>query len=355
MGAIFSEGLFYSKFLALHMFRMMYWVWIPGFFLSAFVTLRYRRPLLERLQQYKRPNMPGVLLATAAGITGSPNRKPSLSAFTTLSAQGTPPALAWAYHLASTNLVLYVLVVVTLLLGFEFAIGQVIASLLLIGFVTASLTYLLPVPAGDKIRTRAQGFVSPAASLTGDYPETSWKTLVLSGHGWWVAIGSIGREFRGFWLALSLGILLGGEILAFGLQSWWPGLDAPEGGVLTDLVSAVVAPVLAVVSVVPSLGNLPVASNLFKSYTLTYPGLVACILAATLKPAFLRFYLRLYGRRGGAVLILTLFVSIVLSALLTAWFFDVVGLRPSHVPMGREWVDAFIKWLPFTMKKMGGM
>ena len=122
-----------------------------------------------------------------------------------------------------------------------------------------------------------------------------------------------------------------------------------------DLVSAVIAPALAAIAVVPSVGNLPVASNLFKSYALTYPGLVAFILAGTLKPVFLRTYIRTYGWKGGLVMILTVFLSIVLSALLTTWLFDAVGFRPGRVPLGREWIDAFIKWLPFTMQKMGGM
>ncbi|MCH7569909.1 MAG: permease [Deltaproteobacteria bacterium] len=186
--------------------------------------------------------------------------------------------------------------------------------------------------------------------------QPTWSGLLLSGSGWWEALKYIGNEFRFFWLNLAIGILLGGMILAAGLQKWW--IDFSQiggGGILSDILSAFVAPILGMILFVPPVGNLAVISNLFKTYTIGYPGVVSFVLVSMLNPLILSGYARLLGRRRAMVLVGLLFLSAFVSGLLVTALYALFGFRPGHVPLGRELVDEIIRWLPFTMGKMSGM
>ena len=55
------------------------------------------------------------------------------------------------------------------------------------------------------------------------------------------------------------------------------------------------------------------------------------------------------------MLIVLIYFAAALSGLLMSGIYGLFGFRPGHVPLGREIVDKIIKWLPFTMVKMGGM
>jgi len=338
---LINLGLTFSYFLFLHFFRMMYWVWIPGFLFSAFFSLRYRESARSRLLSGG-----GLFAAVLYGITSSPSRKKALGIAGELKQKGVGTAKVLAYLIASQNLVIYFLVILMAMMGAEFALGQLMGGIIMTLLVASGWRLLI----GEE--------ESQPSSVTSDKvsSQPTWSGLLLSGPGWWEALKYIGREFRFFWLNLAIGILLGGMILAAGLQKWW--IDFSQiggGGILSDILSAFVAPILGVILFVPPVGNLPVVSNLFKTDAIGYPGVVSFVLASLLNPLILSGYARLLGRRRAVALVALLFLSAFVSGLLVTGIYALFGFRPGHVPLGRELVDEIIRWLPFTMGKMSGM
>lgn len=339
---LINQGLTFSYFLFLHFFRMMYWVWIPGFLFSAFFSLRYRESARSRLLSGG-----GLFAAVLYGITSSPSRKKALGIAGELKQKGVGTAKVLAYLIASQNLVIYFLVILMAMMGAEFALGQLMGGIIMILLVASGWRLFMgkeilqPSPVGSE-------------GVVGLQP--TWSGLLLSGSGWWKALKYIGGEFRYFWFNLAIGILLGGMILAAGLQKWW--IDFSQiggGGILSDILSAFVAPILGMILFVPPVGNLAVISNLFKTYTIGYPGVVSFVLVSMLNPLILSGYARLLGRRRAMVLVGLLFLSAFVSGLLVTALYALFGFRPGHVPLGRELVDEIIRWLPFTMGKMSGM
>jgi len=336
-----TQGLTFSYFLFLHFFRMMYWVWVPGFLFSAFFSLRYRESARSRLLSGG-----GLFAALLYGITSSPSRKIALGIAGELKQKGVGTAKILAYLIASQNLVIYFLVILMAMMGAEFALGQLMGGIIMTLLVASGWRLLI----GEE--------ESQPSSVTSDKvsSQPTWSGLLLSGSGWWEALKYIGREFRFFWFNLAIGILIGGTLLAAGLQKWW--IDFSQiggGGVLSDLLSAFVAPILGMILFVPPVGNLPVVSNLFKTDAIGYPGVVSFVLASLLNPFILSGYARLLGRRRAVALVALLFLSAFVSGLLVTGIYALFGFRPGHVPLGRELVDEIIKWLPFTMGKMSGM
>lgn len=338
---LITQGLTFSYFLFLHFFRMMYWVWIPGFLFSAFFSLRYRESARNRLLSGG-----GLFAAVLYGITSSPSRKKALGIAGELKQKGVGTARVLAYLIASQNLVIYFLVILMAMMGAEFALGQLMGGIIMILFVSS----------GWRLLGGEEEFQSSAGTSDKVTSQPTWSGLLLSGSGWWKALKYVGGEFRFFWFNLVIGILLGGMILAAGLQKWW--VDFSEiggGGILSDILSAFVAPILGMILFVPPVGNLPVVSNLFKTYTIGYPGVVSFVLVSMLNPLILSGYARLLGRRRAMALVGLLFLSVFVSGLLVTALYALFGFRPGHVPLGRELVDEIVRWLPFTMGKMSGM
>jgi uncharacterized membrane protein YraQ (UPF0718 family) len=242
--------------------------------------------------------------------------------------------------------VIYFLVILMAMMGAEFALGQLMGGIIMTLLVASGWRLLI---GGEEFQP---------SSVTSDKvtSQPTWSGLLLSGSGWWEALKYISREFRFFWLNLSIGILLGGLILAAGLQKWWIDFSQIGGeGILSDILTAFVAPIIGIMLFVPPVGNLPVVSNLFKTDAIGYPGVVSFVLASLLNPLILSGYARLLGRRRTVALAALLFLSAFASGLLVTAIYAVFGFRPGHIPLGRELVDKIIKWLPFTMGKISGM
>jgi len=184
---LITQGLRFSYFLFLHFFRMMYWVWVPGFLFSAFFSLRYRDTARSRLLSGG-----GLFAALLYGITSSPSRKKALGIAGELKQKGVGTAKILAYLIASQNLVIYFLVILMAMMGAEFALGQLMGGIIMTLLVASGWRLLI----GEE--------ESQPSSVTSDKvsSQPTWSGLLLSGSGWWEALKYIGREFRFFWFNL---------------------------------------------------------------------------------------------------------------------------------------------------------
>lgn len=328
-----AQSLAYSYFLFLHLFRMMYWVWIPGFLFSAFFSMRYQEAARSRLL-----SKGGLVPALLYGVTTSPSRKATLQIAAELKQKGIGESEILAFLIANQNLVIYFLVILMAMMGAEFALGQLMGGIIMASLVTLAWRCFRGSPRSDS--------ASPEAARS---TQPTWGSLALSRSGWWEAVKYGGREFRFFWLNLFLGFLVGGFILSAGLKDWWPDLYGVSPNIFNDLLCAFTAPLMAVIVFIPPVGNLPLVSNLFKAYTFTYSGVVSFLLASLLNPLILPTYFRLFGKKRGSLAIALLYVAAAVSGLLVTWSYALFDFRPGHVPMGRNLVDEIIKALPFTM------
>jgi hypothetical protein len=330
-----------------HIVRMMYWVWVPGFLLSAWFSLRYQHVALEGLLKIPRGAWRTVAWAALFGMTCSANRRRSLQIASDLRRQGIEPAGVLAFLVSSHNLVLYTLVLLMLLQGGEFAVGQFLGGAVMLVISAVVVRPLLP-----SSPLSANAVAAPAERWTWQRPyrPSGWGRLLSSGRGWWETLAYIGRECRLAWLNFPLGLVLASLILTTGLEDWWIDFhDVGGGGALTDLLNALIGPAAALLLCVPPVGNLLVGASLFKSYTIAYPGLVSFLLASVLHPCSLRAYTRMYGPRRAGRIAGVLYGSAALSGLIVTGVFALFRFRPGHVPLFRELVDTIMMWMPFAM------
>ncbi|MBI3325890.1 MAG: hypothetical protein HYZ81_04205 [Nitrospinae bacterium] len=140
-----------------HIVRMMYWVWIPGFLLSGFFSLRYHHAALEGLLKAPSGTWRAIAWATVFGMTCSANRRRSLQIATDLAHQGVHPPDMLAFLVSSHSLVLYVLVLLMLLQGGQSWWGSWPSQSLSSSLLGLIILYVIPPPWWGRIQVGGEG------------------------------------------------------------------------------------------------------------------------------------------------------------------------------------------------------
>ena len=320
-------------FFSVQLFKFMtlfYTVWVPGVFVAALLTLRYRHATWEKLIETRSTSMSSIWRAIRAGVVGSADRETSRYAAWELLKRGHFPATAIAYLIASRNMTIHFWAIFALSLGAEFATGQVLGALVMIGTVVLGLNWLRPMVLTAPLMGEADA-TAPILHIT-TFP--SWRALLLSLKGWWAMLKFIGQEILRFAPTLAVGIVLGGIIFAAGLEPWWitfADIMGPKT-LESDLINALASPAISAAAFLSPVGNLPVIHALFKTDGLSYTGIISFCLASAIHPRDIRIYLKTFGQRQGLILVGVLYSAAVLGGLGSTGIYALFGFRPELPP-----------------------
>ncbi len=341
------EFLHLAWFLIRELFLFMllfYSVWLPGFVLAGLITCRYRRHAWNTALLRPRLSVNRLLRFIGLGIAGSAGRKESANALGELLTRGISPSLAFAFLIASRNMTIHFWAIFALSLGAEFATGQLIGAVVMIGIVAVALRWLNTGAAMAAAPARSEG------DLIRELPEfASWRELLFSFSGWRAVLKFIGLEVRRFAPSLLVGIILGGIILAGGWQPWWPVFADVFGHatLASDFINAVVGAALSPFFFLSPVGNLPVVHALFKTDGLGYPGIISFCLASVIHRSDIKSYMSAFGQRQAWSLVGILYGAAVLGGLGSTWVYAAFGFRPSLPPvkLASKLLRAFLSYL----------
>ncbi len=323
-----------------HVVLMFYWFWIPAVLVVGALSVRYR-PLLESIT-LKAQRGPAAFWASVGwGVTSGAGRRTGVETAERLWADGLPDHVVLAFLVASQNLVLYSLVLLTVLIGVEFGLGVLLSGLAMMGLVRLAAPERSPRL--DRPRPREEGIRVQAT------PET-WRALLTSARGWGHIMRAVGGYVRDVGPSLLGGLILGALILAVDTAGFWifPKWMGDES-VAASAADAVLAPLVSIALFLAPGGNLIVVSSIWKTWTLTYAGLISFVLVGVLNPLTIRTLLRHYGTAHGWRLVLTLYIAAALSGLIVAGSFAALGIEVTHVPWLRALVDRLMMIFPGTM------
>ena len=145
-------------------------------------------------------------------------------------------------------------------------------------------------------------------------------------------------NFRGDWRMLyreiAVGFLLAGFIALLG-DDFFNGLfltDAPSA--VQTVWGAFIGPVIAVLSFVCSVGNVPLAAVLW-SGGISFAGVMAFIFADLIVLPIVVAYRKYYGTAFALRITALMFVTMVVAALIVDLLFGALGLIPSDRPTHR--------------------
>ncbi|HEY6494675.1 MAG TPA: permease, partial [Trebonia sp.] len=140
---------------------------------------------------------------------------------------------------------------------------------------------------------------------------------------------------------LVIGLLVAGMIAAWVPDSFWRAFFFSGHPLAAKLWGPLIGPVVAIISFVCSIGNVPLAVVLWKG-GISFGGVVAFIFADLIIAPILNIYRKYYGARMAAFLLCTFFAAMAVAGYVIELLFGGLGLIPD--PATAKIPDGGVSW-----------
>ena len=136
-------------------------------------------------------------------------------------------------------------------------------------------------------------------------------------------------DWVSIWKDIAGGLLIAGALAAWVPQTFWRAFYLTSHPLFAKFWGPIVGPLIAIVSFVCSVGNVPLAAVLWNGGS-SFGGVIAFLYADLIVLPILNIYRKYYGRKMSLFLLLTMYVSMGLSALAIEFLFEGLHLVPTQ-------------------------
>ncbi len=330
-------------------FLMAYEVWwalVIGFAISGIVQAWVPRARIEGA--LAGTGLAPIAKATGLGAASSSCSYAAIAIARSLFAKGASAITALAFQFASTNLVWELGLVLWVLMGWQFTLAEFVGGIVMIGLMAVLLRRFVSPALEERARRHAQdaageddggsadGSHRHGAEDDGDGAHHGGaaadplplRRAVRSTEAWTEVAANFRMDWAMLWKEIGIGFLLAGFIGLLG-DDFFNVLfitDAPP--LLRTLENVVVGPLIAVLSFVCSVGNVPLAAVLW-SGGIGFAGVVAFIFADLIVIPIVLAYRKYYGTPFALRITALMLITIILAALVVDAVFGFVGLVPT--------------------------
>jgi uncharacterized membrane protein YraQ (UPF0718 family) len=312
-------------------FLMAYEVWwalVIGFAISAIVQAWVPRERIESALSGSGPRP--IAWATGLGAASSSCSYAAIAIAKSLFQKGASAASALAFQFASTNLVWELGLVLWVLIGWQFTLAEYVGGIVMIVLMVAMLRLFVSRRLEEQAREHAQ------QADTGHQHHTAgermgWRARLTSATAW----SDVAHNFRGDWTRLwqeiSIGFFLAGFIGLLGNDFFNSLFIQDASPVVRTIENVLAGPLIAVLSFVCSIGNVPLAAVLW-SGGISFGGVMAFIFADLIVLPIILAYRKYYGWAFALRITALMFVTMVIAALIVDGIFSAAGLIPTTRP-----------------------
>jgi uncharacterized membrane protein YraQ (UPF0718 family) len=312
-------------------FLMAYEVWwalVLGFAISGVVQAWVPRERIEAALAGSGPRP--VAWATGLGAASSSCSYAAIAIAKSLFQKGASAASALAFQFASTNLVWELGLVLWVLIGWQFTLAEYVGGVAMIVLMTALLRFFVSPRLEEQAREQAR------AADTGHLHHTAgermgWRQRFTSAAAWTDVAHNFRHDWKMLYKEIAVGFLLAGFIGLLG-NDFFNGLfltSAP--GWVNALENVIVGPLIAVLSFVCSVGNIPLAAVLW-SGGISFAGVMAFIFADLIVLPIIAIYRKYYGWPFTLRIVALMLVTMIVAALLVDALFSAADLIPTTRP-----------------------
>jgi uncharacterized membrane protein YraQ (UPF0718 family) len=262
---------------------------------------------------------------------------------------------------ASTNLVIELGAVLWVLMGWQFVLAEIFGALVLIILMWLLIRLFLPKLLEAQIRKRSANQThengncphqrlpspGPGAASHHEEHELAMASSSLGGREerkWTRVAHAFVVDWSMLWKEILGGFLIAGFLATLVPHNWWEGLFLQTGPpVIRQIENAIVGPIIAMISFVCSVGNIPLASLLW-SHGISFGGVISFIYADLIVIPIIIIYAKYYGARAAAWITGIFYVSMVLAGIIVDLIFSALGLIPQGLPPPSAVEHAHIIW-----------
>jgi uncharacterized membrane protein YraQ (UPF0718 family) len=320
------------------------WPLILGFALSAVVQAVVSHREISRLLPDDGPR--SILTALMLGAASSSCSYAAVALARSLFRKGANFPAAMAFEMASTNLVLELSIIMLVLLGWQFTLAEVVGAPIMVALLVLLFRMFLPRELLDQAKEQADrgihGRMEGHAEMDMSVSEggSLWQRIT-SEEGFTAISHYFVMDWASVWLDIGGGLLIAGALAAWVPNEFWQTFFLAGDPWLATLWGPIVGPLVAVISFVCSVGNIPLAAVLWNG-GISFGGVIAFIFADLIVLPVLNIYRKYYGLKMAGFLFVTFYLAMAAAALIVEALFGAVGLIPKE--HNAKVVEASVTW-----------
>src|SRR5438270_2452899 len=286
------------------------WPLILGFALSGAVQAVVSHKSMARLLGDDSPR--SLTFATLFGIASSSCSYAAVALARSLFLKGASFTAAMVFELASTNLVIELGIILVVLMGWQFTAAEFVGGILMVIFIalifrltlTPRLVQIARTHAEKGLMGRMEGHAAMDMSVSGG----SFFSRLLSGRGFTAISQYFVMDWASVWVDILLGLLIAGALAVWVPDSFWQAFFFTNNPTLAKIEGPLVGPLVAFVSFVCSVGNVPLAAVLWRG-GISFGGVVSFIFADLITLPVLDIYRKYYGWKVMGYILLTFYIT----------------------------------------------
>jgi uncharacterized membrane protein YraQ (UPF0718 family) len=318
------DWLWMSLYHALAMLWATFWALVMGFCISAALQVFVSKEQMSRA--FGKTTLKSVAVATGIGAASSSCSYAAAAAGRSAVQQGAALIPALAFMFASTNLVIELGVVLWILMGWRFVLAEFLGAFVLIALVWLMVRWFLPASVEREARRNAQRKSGDeSCHHHGEHEHEHGR----EGNKWNALANAFVMDWMMMWKELLGGFLIAGFIATLVPHSWWRAAFLQSGpNALRMIENALVGPIIAILSFVCSVGNIPLASHLWAN-GISFGGVISFIYADLLVVPLILIYGKYYGARAAAYITVIFYIAMVVAGAIVDLLFSLCGLVPT--------------------------
>jgi hypothetical protein len=279
-----------------------------------------------------------VALATGLGAASSSCSYAAVAIAKSLFQKGASFAAAMAFQFASTNLVFELGIVMWIFLGWRFTLAEFLGGLVLIALMWLGVRLLVSRRLEEEAREQAL-----SAQAGHEHPSAESGPRLLSLEAWSDVAHNFRADWEMLWKEIVGGFVIAGYISLLPMDFFNGLFLTDSGGALRLLENVIVGPVVAALSFVCSVGNIPLAAVLWAG-GISFSGVIAFVYADLIVIPIVLIYRKYYGGKVTAILVGIMFATMVAAALIVDGIFSALDLVPKHRPSIDSISERAIGW-----------
>jgi uncharacterized membrane protein YraQ (UPF0718 family) len=321
----------HALWMAFAMFWEILWALILGFTLSGIVQAVVSKKEMSKLLPDDSPR--SIATATGLGAASSSCSYAAVALARSIFRKGANFTSAIAFEFASTNLVVELGIILALLIGWQFTLGEFVGGTLMIAILWFLFRVFLTPRLVEAARRQADrglvGSMEGHAEMDMSVTEGPIHKRITSPEGFTSISHYFVMDWASIWKDIVGGLLIAGALAAWVPHSFWQSFFLTDQPVVTSVWGAFVGPLVAVISFVCSIGNVPLAAVLWNG-GISFGGVMSFIFADLIVLPILNIYRKYYSGRVTLFLLATFYVAMVAAGLVIELVFGLLGLIPGQ-------------------------
>ncbi len=314
------------------MFWEILWPLILGFGLSGIVQAVVSKSEMSRLLPDDSPK--SLAVATGLGAASSSCSYAAVALARSIFRKGADFTAAMAFELASTNMVAELSIILIVLMGWQFALAEFAGGPLMVVLIAVLFKIFLSRKLVGEARQQAdkgiKGVMEGHAEMdmSVENGRSLWQRL-SSPEGITATSHYFVMDWLAVWKDIAGGLLIAGALGAWVPRDFWNSFFLTSHPVAATFWGPLVGPLVAVLSFVCSVGNIPLAAVLWNG-GISFGGVIAFIYADLIVLPIIDIYRKYYGWKVAVLIVAVFYAAMVVAALIVEFLFGALRLIPHH-------------------------